>query len=297
MFEKRFSVGLNLSEDMERLSKFFEHYKKYLNSVYFSLPLGARFYSRVQLESEYSGAEQKLNEVANLLQQLGIRREITINTYHLTEDDLKAAKEYCDVNGFEPEEIVCLEKYGVRLRELFPGSELKYSFNNRQKKPSEMPQYFDTIVVGKEYLRNAQMRADLVNLGYGVTLLLNNGCSYYCKDICDDIKCEKMFGEMFKMHSLEYWYALLSFFPNELKQIIDTDQNASVYKFKISNRPLGINYTRKVLDAYLSLESPIKQIEKDWKNYGLFCAVSQMARHFHELNLEEVMEEKSKLGV
>ena len=33
MFEKRFSVGLNLSEDMERLSKFFEHYKKYLNTL------------------------------------------------------------------------------------------------------------------------------------------------------------------------------------------------------------------------------------------------------------------------
>ena len=78
--EKRFSVGLCLNESAEDLQVFLERNRKWLNSVYFSLPLGDRFFSRESLVQEYSNSEDKLFTVLELLAQFGIRREMAINT-------------------------------------------------------------------------------------------------------------------------------------------------------------------------------------------------------------------------
>ena len=48
-FRKKFSVGLCLNESLSDIIVFLENNKEWLNSVYFSLPLGMRFYSRESL--------------------------------------------------------------------------------------------------------------------------------------------------------------------------------------------------------------------------------------------------------
>ena len=75
MFEKKFSVGLNLSEPEEDIIDFMEKYHEVLNSVYFSLPLGRTFYSRTQLEQEYRD-EEKFLRIVQAIGQYGIRREV-----------------------------------------------------------------------------------------------------------------------------------------------------------------------------------------------------------------------------
>ena len=79
MFEKKFSVGLNLSEPEKDIIDFMEKYHEVLNSVYFSLPLGRTFYSRTQLEQEYRD-EEKFLRIVQAIGQYGIRREVTLNT-------------------------------------------------------------------------------------------------------------------------------------------------------------------------------------------------------------------------
>ena len=50
---KRFSVGLNMENSQEDIRTVLEEYKDMLSSIYFSFPLGRKFYSRTELENEY----------------------------------------------------------------------------------------------------------------------------------------------------------------------------------------------------------------------------------------------------
>lgn len=63
---------------------------------------------------------------------------------------------------------------------------------------------------------------------------------------------------------------------------------------KISNRPLGIKYTSRVLDEYISMENLPSGQFSDWKRYGDFCTCNQMAIRFQKLDIENVMAYKSQ---
>ena len=188
-FTKKFSVGLCLNEPIAEIITFFENNKEWLNSVYFSLPLGMRFYSRESLEEEYRGAEDKLLYILLVLSDLGIRREVAINTWNLTEEELKRAVAYCREHRFCPEEIVCLKEYGALFSKEFPNAEIKYSVNNPEPDGSGITSDFHTLVAGKGFLRNRQARHVFLDKGYNVPLLLNNGCLPTCCTECDSITC------------------------------------------------------------------------------------------------------------
>ena len=292
MFEKKFSVGLNLNEEEKVIIDFIDKYHAMLNSIYFSLPLGIRFYSRFQLIKEYEDQEDKLLRIINLMKKYKIRREVTLNTYGLTKYDLIQAFEYMDRTCI-PEEIVCLNDYGDMIKERYPSIELKYSFNN-DIYDGKISKNFDTIVVGKEFLRNRDMRHVLIDYGYGVTLLLNNGCAFSCHQKCSSENCKNIMEGLMKRYSVDELYAQQSFFPSELNNLLLDDTYGEFYKFKISNRPLGIKYTSKVLDYYLSLKDPGQESFLEWKNYGFFCTCGQMARHFEEINFKNIMSYKEK---
>lgn len=68
---KKFSIGLNLNEKEEDIIQFLFDYQQWLNSLYFSLPLGEGFYSRNELASEYeaNGAEEKLFRIIDYLKK------------------------------------------------------------------------------------------------------------------------------------------------------------------------------------------------------------------------------------
>lgn len=291
MFEKKFSVGLNLSEPEEDIIDFMEKYHEVLNSVYFSLPLGRTFYSRIQLEQEYRD-EEKFLRIVQAIGQYGIRREVTLNTYHLSMEDLKRAFSYMDAT-FVPEEIVCLENYGKAIKDKYPTVELKYSFNNSLNL-EKLPAGFDTIVVGKEFLRNEAIRHRLIDHSYGVTLLLNNGCAFSCHQPCSADRCKTLTEKLLQNRSVDELYAQQSFFPEELRLIFEHDPYGKKYKFKISNRPLGIKYTSRVLDEYISMGNPPRGQFSDWKRYGDFCTCNQMAIRFQKLDIENVMAYKSQ---
>lgn len=291
MFEKKFSVGLNLSEPEEGIIYFMEKYHEMLNSVYFSLPLGKAFYSRAQLEQEYCD-EEKFLRIVQAISQYGIRREVTLNTYHLSMEDLKRAFSYMDAT-FVPEEIVCLENYGKAIKEKYPTIELKYSFNNTLNL-ANLPAEFDTIVVGKEFLRNEAMRHRLMDHSYGVTLLLNNGCAFSCHQSCSADRCKTLTEKLLQNRSVDELYAQQSFFPEELRLILEQDPYGKKYKFKISNRPLGIKYTSRVLNEYISMKNPPSEQFSDWKRYGDFCTCNQIAIRFQKLDIENVMVYKSQ---
>lgn len=296
--KKKFSIGLNLNENEKDIIQFFSDYRQWLSSLYFSLPLGEGFYSRNELASEYEveGAEEKLFRIIDSLKKYDIRSEVAINIYGLSTDDVNRAITYMRCMNLYPDEIVCLDEYGKQLAEAFPESELKYSFNN----PRLPSVHFDTMVVGKAYIRNMVARHKIIEGGQNLVLLLNNGCSFDCHYPCGDSKfCGVILDKNLRSHDLNYMYALQSFFPSELIRLLDEDEYSSQYRFKLSNRPLGIEFSRRVLNSYCGLvnKSEIDFISEDKCNYGLYCVMFEMYRRRDDFSLEQITEIKNRLGI
>lgn len=298
LLRKKISIGLNLNEPEDDIYSFLEIYKDYLSSLYFSLPLGVGFYSRNELAEEYEaeGAEKKLLRIVRRLKDYNIRSEVAINIYGLQKKDLEKAISYMRVNKLYPDEIVCLEEYGEVLKKAFLESEMKYSFNN----PGKASSIFDTIVVGKGYLRNPEARHQIIDAGKNLVLLLNNGCSFECHYQCGDSKfCGSILDENLRHHDINYMYALQSFFPSELIRLMSQDVYADKYRFKLSNRPLGLEFSRRVLDTYCGLvnKTEVELIKQDNTNYGLYCVMNELFRRRDEFSIEKICEIKKKLRV
>lgn len=296
--KKKFSIGLNLNENEGDIIQFLSDYQQWLNSLYFSLPLGEGFYSRNELASEYEadGAEEKLFRIIDSLKKYGIRSEVAINIYGLSTDDIDRAIMYMKCMNLYPDEIVCLDEYGKQLAEAFPESEMKYSFNN----PGLPSAHFDTMVVGKGYIRNKSARHKIIDSGQNIVLLLNNGCSFDCRYPCGDSKfCGSILDKNLIHHDLNYMYALQSFFPSELIRLLDEDDYSSQYRFKLSNRPLGLEFSKRVLNSYCGLEnkSEMELIIEDKCNYGLYCVMFELYRRRDDLSLERIFEIKKRLAV
>lgn len=293
---KRFSVGLNMENSQEDILTFLEEYKDMLSSIYFSFPLGRKFYSRTELENEYDlpASEKKLMTILTAMKKCHIRSELTVNTYDLQLSDLDRIAEYAQRNGVCPDEIVCLSEYGPHLRELFPNCELKYSFNNTHM---DIPSVFDSVVVGKGFLRNKQARHRIVAQGKDLVVLLNNGCTFECHYPCGDgVFCASLLDNNLQKRDINYLYAAQSFFPFELKKMLDTDEFANTYRFKISNRPLGLNFTKKVLELYASLADVRQLILQDSIAYGYFCVMEQLFIRRENFDYDKIIEQKNKLS-
>lgn len=294
---KKFSIGLPMDASVSEFESLLSEYSDTLSSMYFSVPLGRKFYSRTELENEYEvlGAEDKLFTFLHLLHKYNIRTELTVNTFRLSELDLKKIVQYISEHCIIPDEIVCLKEYGLFFRQCFPEVELKYSFNNTS---SDVPSCFDTVVFGKEYLRNLNARHHWIDRGKGFVLLLNNGCSFSCHYECGDSKfCGAILNQNLEKNSLNYLYAVQSFFPWELERLCAEDPYADKYRFKISNRPLGIQFTKNVLRYYANGEDVSKLISQSSDNYGYFCVMQQLFAHRNELNYSEIMDIKRDLPI
>lgn len=294
----KFSIGLPMDTTVSEFDAFLRDYAEYLSSIYFSLPVGRQFYSRTEIENEFSdkNAAKKQLELLKLTRAYGIRTEWAINIYGLREAELLYAAEYAAAHDVALDEIVTLAEYGATLRRLYPQVELKYSFNNPSL--TGLDDNFDTVVVGKRYLRDKQMRHQLLSQSKGLVLLLNNGCSFECRYPCGDTAfCGGILQKNLGAHSLDELYAMQSFFPDELLRLIETDPCADGYRWKLSTRPLGIEYTKKVLETYTQLESVRPLILESTDNYGLFCVMRSLLQRRNELHYEEICRIKAQLAV
>lgn len=296
ILKRKFSVGLSLGESIEDIKSFLEGYSDWLNSMYFSAPFGRKFYSRGKLKDEYDGNEQKLVEVLKIVREYGIRLELTLNTRDLTDAELNQAVKFCNENDVIPEEIVCMKEYAAYIKNVYPECELKYSFNNHDTWMKRLTDEFDTIIIGKALLRDIDKINTLAEK-YNITYMLNNGCSFECGGNCGNDNCHRIFDVDVKKNGINYAYARSTIFPSELKVLLMENPNAKNYKFKISNRPWGLDYTKKALDSYIGLEDPIEELKKDHTFFRIFCPTRPMSEHTSELDIEKIMEFKKGMGL
>ena len=99
------------------------------------------------------------------------------------------------------------------------------------------------------------------------------------------------------MKTLNYLYAIQSFVPWELEQLCENDPYADKYRFKISNRPLGMQFTKNVIQYYAYGVDVSVLISQSTDNYGYFCVMQQLFAHRNEFNYEEIMNIKKNLPI
>lgn len=286
----KFSVGLTLDASIKELDAFFSRYGPYIESVYYSVPLGKRYYSRDGLADEFDRRNPDLHLASffGVVKSHGIQAELAVNTVGLSYEDLLCLKTYSIENNVYPDMVVCLPEYSDFFKRNLPDVKLRLSFNAPCS--MDIPSNFDSVVVGKNYLRSETMRNDLVDSGIELVLLLNAGCSFSCRHGCGDAEyCKSILDVNLKRLNVNELYAHQSFFPIELTHLLDVDPYAGRYKYKISNRTLGLEFTEYVLSAYLTGRDIAADVSMSQDYFGPFCLMRQLLLHRQELDYEEVI--------
>lgn len=295
-FQKRFSIGLPVMDSVEVFDRFLDEYAVYIENVYFSLPLGDRFHSRVVTQRILRDSE-KIPYFLKLLRCVsrhGIGLEVLFNTDGLTDEDIRQAKAFMDENGIEPQAIGLRNAYYSVVKKLYPNKELVYSFNNF---PRDRSAYFSDgldyhqYVVGRQYIRDRELLRQIRSRGARTVLLLNNGCSFRCGGCGNGNHChDAYFGER-EVYSPEYLYALQSIFPFEIHEgYIDT---SLVDLYKIASRNADVAYLRECLDSYIRNDA--SGVEEDPDRYLLWSRLTWHSDYFTKFDYHRLREIKGEI--
>ncbi len=296
-FTKRFNVGLPLDSDVDSLDAFLCEYDKYIDEVYFSLPLGAKFHSRKIIQKQFEDKRvcDKFPKLLSLYRKHGIKLELVLNTNLLTGSDLQEAREYLDSHGLYPDSVCILEEYAPIIKDYFPNCKYILSYNAGVRSISEVDKIngsFDSWVVGSAGIRNNQMLAHINKRGSEVILLINNGCSFNCSWCKNQASCKPTFDNNRKRRSVEYLYAEQSVLPFEL---YDGTIDVSLVKtFKISNRVSNLKYLKNCLDSYMS-NSVVPYVRSNKFNYSLWGRLGWFWKYFPFFSLKRVKKYKEEI--
>lgn len=292
---KKFSFGISLQISLDKYKELINNYGDFINSVYFSLPLGKEFHTRIRVVEEYERkeSEKKLFEILKLFKDNGIKLEIVINQYEISKSKLMEAIKYINQN-VDFDSICTLDDYLSVLYDNYPDAYLISSFNNLKLSANDIKKTshkYKQIVIGKNFMRDINL-LKLINVeGFDSKLLLNNGCSFNCSSCRGGTKqCVEVFDENVKKIGVQKLYAIQSFFPSELHRLLE---KIELDELKISNRPCGYEYLRNCLDSYINNNE--SYIEDNIKNYHLWGRLGQFTPFYKEFDFNAIKKIKEDL--
>ena len=296
--KNKISIGLSLTISIEEYKIILDRYREYINSIYFSLPLGDIYHSRSDISRRFKD-ENIVNhfyEIINFFKENNIYLDCVFNKNSLNEkaliDGLKYLKSYTDVD-----QITCFNEHVDIVNDFFPNVEKIYSYNNNLN-PSlidSISELFDTVVVGKYFMRDYNLLKQVYDKGFELKLLVNNGCSFNCLGCGSGIeKCEETFNRNRKYSDINTMYAKQSFYPFELNELLDVIDFPIKY-IKISNRTSGFEYLYKCLESYIYNIDPIEYIKDGNKYYRLWCRLAHFDRRIDELDNSAILKQKKLL--
>lgn len=298
ILKNKLSIGLALNISLDEYKELFSKYGEYIHDIYFSLPLGDSFHSRKQIADDFKDVKNidKFYKILDLCIKNNIKLDCVLNRPSLTIEDIH--KGISAIQQIKVDYITCLEDHVNVLKESFSNIPLIYSYNNafNLKKLNSISKDFSTIVVGQGYIRNISSLKKIIDSGYKLKILLNNGCSYNCGGCKLGTKqCYEVFHNNLNVHNINYLYALQSFFPYEFYELLNMF-NFPIETIKISNRTDGYKYLDDCLQSYIYNENPRDYIIRNSLNYRLWCRLAHFNPYLNELNYEEIVNIKRKLS-
>ena len=298
-FHKRFLVGLTMKTTPREFDKFLGKYSYYIEQIYFSIPLGEKFHSRIAVQQSFED-EQNVAlfwELLEIAKKHGIKLDMVLNTLDLTERDVADAFEALRNHGITLDVITTLDQYYDFLLPHIQGEKLFCSYNNALRGIGDIEKIkhsYDSYVLGNSLMRSIKVHKYVrEQLGKEVCLLINNGCSFNCT-WCGHSEdgCESAFKRGIEKHTVEYLYAHQGVFPEELRN--GTIRMEYINTIKISNRSSDIKYLKRCLDSYINNRlTPYLWISRH--NYSLWCKLLWFAPYYRTMSFKAVMAEKQKI--
>ena len=296
LLNKKISIGLSLSMSLDEYKKILEKYREYLHSIYFSPPIDGKFHSRAEITEQFKDIEnvKKFYKIIELMRDNDILLDCVINRPSISSDDVLSSID-C-IKGLNVDQITCLNRHIDVIDEYFPNKQKIFSYNNdfHIKDLKHITNKFSTIVVGKYLLRNPDMLKEIYDKGFNLKLLVNNGCSFNCKGCKNgNRQCQSTFLDNLENNSLNYLFALQSFYPFELHELLSSI-DIPIESIKISNRTDGYTYLDKCLESYIYNIDTDKYLEDGLKNYRLWSRLAAFYPYFNELDNKEIKCIKTK---
>ena len=298
-FHKKFLVGLTLKTTAKEFDKFLAEYSYYIEQIYFSIPLGEKFHSRIAVQQSFESEENvalfwQLLEIAK---NRGIKLDMVLNTPDLTAEDVSEAFTTLKEHGMELDVITTLDEYYDYLTPHLTNEKIFCSYNNAIRSISDIKKLghsYDSYVLGNSLMRAKDVHRYIVEeLGKKVCLLINNGCSFNC-EWCGHSEdgCERAFKLGMKKHTVEYLYAHQGVFPEELRN--GTVNMEYIDTVKISNRSSDIRYLKRCMDSYVNNRlRPYLLASR--QNYSLWCKLLWFSPYYHKMSFRKIMQEKKKI--
>ena len=297
LYKKKFTIGLSLDITLNEYEELFKEFGDYICSVYFSPPLGEQFHSR-KIIAEQFRHKRKIDlfyDILNLIKNNGIPLDAVLNTYSITSNDIEKFIEF--VNHYEIDEVTTLEEYGERLHKKL-GINLTYSFNNGNKTAKDLadiPEYFDTVVLGTSYFHSPEIVNKIAN-DYKVKILPNNGCSVNCATCRNgSVRCRQVVESNLSRCSIDELFAIQSYFPWELKRLLEFVENTDNIIVKISNRSSDYKYLRNCLSSYIDNTDVEQMINNNKRNYYLWCRLGAMIPYYDDANITNIQHIKMNI--
>lgn len=297
-FTQKFNVGLTLKTSVARAKKFFAEYARYIGEVYFSLPLGDKYHTRQTIRNRLTKPRdvKKFWQLIDIVRANGIRLEMVLNTYGLTDADIEATGAELARRGVDIQSVCFMDEYYDAVTRVFPGKTYICSYNNVFHSTKEMERIqnrYDYYVLGGALIRdNAAFRYVNEVKNAKVILLLNNGCSFNCPGYCNAEHCKPVFLRNKKKHSLNYLYALQSVLPPELHD--GTIDVSAVDAFKISNRSSSLKYAARCIDSYMT-NSTKKYLRRGFISYSLWARMGPFWSRFIRINRKKMLAYKAEI--
>ena len=296
-FDKKFNVGLTLDTNRAEFAAFLKDYSPLINQIYFSLPLGQKFHSRLKINRQLSDPST-IKLFWSLLEkalEADVKLELALNTRYLEEADVSAAAELLSKRNVNVHSVTFLSDYYPLIEQYFPNKDYIYSYNNGANVRANLDKVVDNYayyVVGNCNIRNNELFADMQQKGKRVILLLNNGCTFNCPCCSSSTLCKEIFVKNLEKHPIEYLYALQSVMPFELYD--GTIDVSNVDLFKISNRTSDLAYLKRCIDSYVNNETA-SYVAKDPKNFALWGRLEHFWHYFSKMKLETVLKYKKEI--
>lgn len=304
-FKKRFSIGLVLNDSLDDYTNFLTQYADFIDTIYFSLPLGDRFHGRPQVAQQFKNPVivSKFWEILRLISDFGIKLEPVFNTNHLNADDLYQAAELLGKQNIEIDKLAITDDLYEAAVIYFPQKGLIYSISNYGtiiKKLESNPHKYNEIVIGRNCIRDVGAYEIVRKRNEDVLLVLNDGCSFMCEGLCSEhgsnasSYCEQNFKKAVEKSNVEYVYALQSIMPFEIhEQLLPLD---SIRYFKLSTRNSELAYIRKCLDSYIY---NIQEVDRtgDGSEYFLWARLTWFSPYYQSMDAERIISLKRKLYI
>ena len=296
-FHKRFSVGLALDSTPDEYEKLFSLYGDKIDNIYFSPPLGDRFHGRNKIADQFHSPEiqERFWEILKVAASHDITLEVVLNTHLLEPGDIELTAEAFAKRGVALGKICVQDSYYDEARTVFSGCEFVHSVNcmpDDRDKILETAPLYDEYVVGRQYIRDEKLFAEIKQKGPRVVLLMNNGCSHWCGGCGELSHCGEAHQKTLQRFTSQQIYAIQSIMPYEIHE--EFFKTSDVDLFKLSTRNADVRYITLLLDSYIN-NNASEYIKESKDFYLLWSRLLWMKKDFQDYDYEMIREEKKKV--